>query len=379
MSEVRSSSATTALSAQDAETIGVEAYVYLYPLVLMELTRRQMTNAPVGSKPGFGPIGEFVHVREFPPADFKAVVRPNFDTLYSVAWLDLTGGPMVVSTADTGGRYYMLPLLDMWTDVFAVPGGRTTGTQAADFAVAPAGWDGTVPEGMEVIHAPTSYVWIIGRTQTNGPADYDAVHAVQDGYTITPLSNWGQDPEPIEPKTDPTVDIDTPPLDQVNGMSAGEYFRFAAELLKLHAPHVTDWSTVARIARIGICPGESFDFDGLDRSLQSALEGVPVAARARLTSTSSTTTLASSSRRTGYPHRAGRSASRCGYTPQPPKRSTGGGYRPQRSACDRAVHPRLGRRPSPGRGGRVFCRCAIWSRGAASPRGSSRPREGSGR
>ena len=96
----------------------------------MEVTRRQMTNLPAGTKPGFGPTGEFAHIREFPPADFKAVVRPNFDTLYSVAWLDLTEEPMIVSVPDTDGRYYLLPLYDMWTDAFAVPGKRTSGTQA---------------------------------------------------------------------------------------------------------------------------------------------------------------------------------------------------------------------------------------------------------
>src|SRR4029450_11690896 len=75
-------------SEEEARGIGVDAYVYLYPLVTMELSRRQMTNLAAGERPGFGPMGVFSHVREFPPADFKAVVRPNFDTLYSSAWLD---------------------------------------------------------------------------------------------------------------------------------------------------------------------------------------------------------------------------------------------------------------------------------------------------
>ena len=124
MSQVTDSDAPPAVSAADAQTIGIEAYIYLYPLVTMEITRRQMTNLPAGTKPAFGPMGEFAHVREFPPADFKAVVRPNFDTLYSAAWLDLTEEPMIVSVPDTDGRYYLLPLYDMWTDAFAVPGQR---------------------------------------------------------------------------------------------------------------------------------------------------------------------------------------------------------------------------------------------------------------
>jgi hypothetical protein len=269
----------TSSSADQAHAIGIEAYVYLYPLLTMEISRGQQTNVEAGVRPGFGPMNQFHHIQEFPPADFRAVVRPNFDTLYSSAWLDLTGGPMVVSAADTEGRYYLLPMLDMWTDVFAVPGKRTSGTQAAHYAVVPPGWQGTVPDDVEVIQAPTPHLWIIGRTQTNGPSDYDAVHVVQDGYTITPLSDWGNDPARVEATIDPTVDMTTPPLDQVNTMPAAAYFAAAAELLKLHPPHHSDWSTLARMRRIGIHPGQSFEFDRLDPAAQGALERVPADAQ----------------------------------------------------------------------------------------------------
>ena len=73
-------------------------------------------------------MNRFANVPEFPTATMKEVVRPNFDTLYSSGWVDLTKEPVVVSVPDTGGRYYLLPMLDMWTDVFASPGWRTTGT-----------------------------------------------------------------------------------------------------------------------------------------------------------------------------------------------------------------------------------------------------------
>lgn len=264
------------MSAEDFQAIGVEAYVYLYPLVTMDVTRRQMTNSEPDKLPGRGPMNTFSHVRTYPPADFREVVRPNFDTLYSVAWLDLTKEPVIVSVPDTNGRYYLLPLLDMWSDVFAVPGKRTSGTGAGNYAVVPPGWRGKISDGVASISAPTPYVWIIGRTQTNGPADYAAVHEIQNEFKLTPLSQWGRSASPVEFKADPSVDMKTPPLDQVNGMPAKAYFTYAAELLKLYPPHITDWSQIERIKRIGIKPGKSFDWNALTSDVQQALSRAAV-------------------------------------------------------------------------------------------------------
>jgi hypothetical protein len=243
------------ISAEEAQAIAQEAYIYLYPLVTMDVTRKQLTNLDPKTSPIGGPANAFTHVRAFPDANMRAVVRPNFDTLYSSGWIDLAGGPVIVSHADTGGRYFLLPMLDMWSDVFAVPGKRTTGTAAAHFALVPPGWRGTLPQGVQRINAPTPHVWIIGRTQTNGPKDYPAVHKIQDGYRITRLADWGKPPQKVEQKIDPSVDTKSEPLRLVNGMPAVEYFRYGAQLMKVNPPHVTDWSTLARMRRIGIEPG----------------------------------------------------------------------------------------------------------------------------
>ncbi len=260
----------------EAYEIGIEAYVYFYPLISMDVTRRVSINYEPGQKPGLGPMNAFHHMPAFPPAEFREVVRPNFDTLYSSAWLDLAKEPVIVSVPDTGGRYYLLPMIDMWSDVFAVPGKRTSGTAAASFGVVPPGWHGKLPDGVQRIDAPTPYVWIIGRTQTNGPQDYEAVHKVQAGYMVSPLSQWGKKVEPVKAVIDPSVDMKAPPLVQVNTMPAAKYFSYGAELMKVNPPHITDWSTVARLKRIGIEPGKSFDFEKASPTVKAGLERAAV-------------------------------------------------------------------------------------------------------
>jgi hypothetical protein len=277
------------ISEQEAQAIGVDAYVYLYSLVTMDISQKQFTNIEPGKEFGKGPMNMFVSVPEYPPASFRGVVRSNFDTLYSIAWLDLTKEPMIVSVPDTGGRYYLLPMLDMWTDVFASPGWRTTGTAAATYIVTPPGWrpdlrerfidEFKLPKDTRRIEAPTPYVWVIGRTKTDGPPDYDAVHKIQAGYKVTPLSEWGKAPGPVQVKIDPSVDMKTPPKIQVDTMSAGKYFAYAAELLKVNPPHLTDEPIVAQMRRIGIVPGQNFDIEKLPPAVRKGLEAAPEAGR----------------------------------------------------------------------------------------------------
>jgi hypothetical protein len=198
---IETAKAQESATEQEAYAIGVDAYLYFYSLVTMDVTRKQISNIEPGK--GFGgPMNSFVNIPEYPPADMKVVVRPNFDTLYSSGWLDLTKEPVIVSVPDTGGRYYLLPMLDLWTDVFASPGWRTTGTEAGNFIVVPPEWrpdlrdrlieEFKLPKDTQRIDAPTPCVWIIGRTKTDGPQDYDAVHKIQAAYKITPLSQWFQ-------------------------------------------------------------------------------------------------------------------------------------------------------------------------------------------
>jgi hypothetical protein len=277
------------ISEAEAQSIGVDAYLYFYPLISMDVTRRQLTNVAPGQSAMGAPPNTFINLSAFPTANMRAVVRPNFDTLYSIAWLDLTKEPMIVSVPDTGGRYYLLPMLDMWSDVFASPGWRTTGTAAGNFLVAPPGWrtelrerlaaELKLPENTQRIDAPTFYVWVFGRTKTDGPQDYAAVHKIQAGFKITPLSQWGKAASPPAVSIDPSVDMKTPPKVQVDTMPADRYFAYAAEILKLQPPHLTDGPILARMKRIGIERGKSFTLGEADPVVRGALERAPDAAR----------------------------------------------------------------------------------------------------
>ncbi len=257
--------AETKLATQaEVHDIALQGYCYLYPLVLMDVTRRQMTSVPAGQVPGFGPANSFHHLRAYPPADMRTVVRPNFDTLYSIAWVDVAREPVIVSVPDTGGRYYLLPMLDMWSDVFAVPGWRTSGTGAQKFAVVGPGWSGSLPADAVRIDAPTPYFWIIGRTQTNGPADYDSVHKVQDGFSIATLSQGGNAAQPQPSHAVPSIDAKVEPLRFIAQMPPEQFFAYGAELMKIHHAHITDWSMLTRLQRIGFAPGKPFDLKQLD-------------------------------------------------------------------------------------------------------------------
>jgi hypothetical protein len=275
--------AEATVTEQEAHAIGVDAYLYFYPLITMDLTRKQSTNIEAGKEFGKGPMNAFTNVAEYPPTSFRTVVRPNFDTLYSVAWLDLTKEPVIISAPDTGGRFYMLPMLDMWTDVFASPGSRTTGTQPANILVIPPDWhlgdhdealsQADLPENIQIIEATTPYVWIIGRTKTDGPQDYDAVHKIQAGYQVTPLSQWDRRATAREVKIDPEIDMKTPPKEQADKMSAAEFFAYAANLLAVNPPHSTDQPMIAQLKKIGIEPGQSFDLGKADPAIRNGLAG----------------------------------------------------------------------------------------------------------
>ncbi len=265
--------ASQKLTAEEANAIAIETYIYGYPLVLSGITQDigQNVTKPTGTS---APINQFGHMNVFPDASWTIVVRPNADTLYTTMGYDVTKEPIVISIPASNGRYYLLQFLDMWSDVFTVPGSRTTGDGALTFAIVGPNWQGQLPKGVHEYRSPTGRGLLIGRTQTNGKADYKAVRAFQNGMKAVPLSAYGKRYTPPKGHVNPNQDMSAPP-DQLDKMDAKTFFTRFAEMMKANPPHANDYPMIDRMKQIGIVPGESFAFDQAPKIVQQALNAAP--------------------------------------------------------------------------------------------------------
>ncbi|WP_332684959.1 DUF1254 domain-containing protein [Bosea sp. (in: a-proteobacteria)] len=270
MSLVAGSSISTAGRAEPGSVLGIgegledfwlatDAYIYGYPLVTMEMTRRVLTNvaAPVGTR---APMGTIIKLRQYPDASFRDVTAPNADTLYTTAFFDVGKEPWVLSIPDMKGRYFLMPMLDGWTTVFQVPGKRTTGTGAQTYVITGPGWKGSLPAGVKEYKSPTSIVWLLGRIYCTGtPEDYAEVHKLQDEFKLVPLSSYGKPYTPPSGTVDPSIDMKMAVREQVNRMDAVSYFTLLCKLMKDNPPAAADAPQIAKFAQIGIVPGQDFD------------------------------------------------------------------------------------------------------------------------
>ncbi|CDR33323.1 DUF1254 domain-containing protein [Criblamydia sequanensis] len=244
---------------KNSEELAEKAYIYGYPLVLMDTTEKILTAtaAPDGAK---APVNQIVNIRAFPNPEMQDVVSPNADTLYTSGWLDLTKEPMVFSVPDTFDRYYLIQLLDAWTDVLSPIGTTHTGNKKGSFAITGPEWKGNLPEGVKQIKSPTNTVWLIGRVLTKGPADYAAVHKIQDQFSLKPLSFYGKDyTPPARVPIDPYVDVKTPPVAQVDNLEGITFFRRLNELMEGSPPSLKDEAFLKQLEEIGIGRGKKFD------------------------------------------------------------------------------------------------------------------------
>jgi hypothetical protein len=270
------------LREEEATAIAAMVYIYGYPLVTMEVTRRVTTNTaePAGLR---APMGEFAHARTFPPVTYRDVPGANADTLYSLAWLDLAKEPYILNIPDAEGRYFMMPMLSGWTDVFQAPGTRTTGTNAQTCAITGPSWKGDLPNGVTEYKSPTNMVWILGRVYTSGTTeDYEKVHSFQDKITLAPLSEYGKDSTPPKGRVDPNIDAETSTKDQVTSMDAAAYFKLLATLVKDNPPTVDDAPVVAQMAKIGLVPGKDWDISALAPAVANGVAQAPKEALAQI-------------------------------------------------------------------------------------------------
>jgi len=269
--------AAKAAQVKEAVAIAAERYVFGYSLLARDVTRVQMrtTDKVEGLR---GPIGQFINVKRYPPADYRGVSAPNADTLYSAAWIDLAE-PQVFTHPDMGKRYFLFPMYDLWMTIVQSPGARTTGGKAGQFLLTGPGWKGEVPKGMTHYEFGSRYMLILGRTYANGTdADYKAVNALQAQYKITPLSAWGKPYTPKAPPVDakPGISLTDKPQEVILAMGTQGYFSWLADRMCKDAPaYAADAPMLAKLAKIGVEPCKPFDLTKLDPAVQAALKDLP--------------------------------------------------------------------------------------------------------
>lgn len=266
------------LTPAEARQIAMDAYVYGYSLVTTEVTRVQMSNVP--KVEGLtAPMGQFINVPRYPPADYRGVSAPNADTLYSLSWIDLKE-PQVFSHPDMGDRYYLFEVTDLWmTDSKSSPSKRTADGKAANYLFTGPGWKGHVPEGMKHFPIATRYMVILGRTYADGTEqDYKKVNELQAQYKVTPLSAWGKTYTPVAPPVNPNpgFSMTDKPQPIILAMGTEGYFNLLAKLMATDAPPAADdGPMVASMAKLGIVPGKPFELGKLKPDIQAALKDVP--------------------------------------------------------------------------------------------------------
>jgi hypothetical protein len=269
------------IHAAEATVISQDAFVFGYPLVLMDITRRLRTATPrvTHSK---APINQFLHQKKLPEPAFSIVPNPNADMLYSEAWLDLKKEPMILSVPETD-RYYMIEILDMWTNVFAARGTRTTGNGKRDFAISGPLWKRKLPGDVQEIKSPTNIVWLRGSMLSTARDDYRSIYAIQDQYRLTPLSEWGNDYTPRnDVRVDMNIDTRMPAIQQLAELDPISFFNRLNALMKDNPPAPADEESMTRFSAIGIVPGKKFEKATAEIAGIDALQGGILSALSRI-------------------------------------------------------------------------------------------------
>jgi hypothetical protein len=257
-----------------------QAYIFGFPLVLMHQSEKIMLKKS-NKQYGKPMLNHFDHLKQFPNADFTDVVSPNVDTLYSIAWISLKQGPLLLRVPNMEKHYYLLPMLDAWTNVFASPGTRTTGSKAGQFLLVGPGQKVKKPKNTTLIQAPTNMVWIIGRTEANAD-NIKTVNQLQDQMVLTPYPGKKQQADTVK-----LGDVNTQqsPIEQVVNMPPAVFFNQMAMLMKNNPPAKADRRMVNRLKRLGITAGQPFDGQRLGKQAQATLAAAKDKALQRIKAT----------------------------------------------------------------------------------------------
>lgn len=177
----------------DAYQLGVSAWVWDYPLVRMETTKRNYTNVP-NPKPATSyraPLNQIGWARELATSNALVITIHAHSTVYMSAVVDLKE-PYILTVPALGQRYYVVDVFDMWQELEHYIGKHTTGTEAGRYALAPPGWKGTLPADVTRLDVSTSVVWLWGRKRVSPGEDVGTIHKLQDGFDLRPPSAVGK-------------------------------------------------------------------------------------------------------------------------------------------------------------------------------------------
>jgi hypothetical protein len=238
----------------------VQAYIYGYAPVAMMATRDIMTAVPDSTESGQAPINQFSYKHSLATPANRLIVRPNVDTLTTTAWLDLAKEPMILHVPAVSDRYYMIPMLDAYSNEFASVGPRTTGYGAGDYAIIGPQWHGVLPGNISrVFTAPTNTVWLLGRTFVNGPHDLHKAIAVTRQYQLIPLSSYeafvktGKYAPPTHvPVTVPNRKFEALPVTNAAGFSKPDFFYVLARYVAENPPPEDDRAQASTLVNEGI-------------------------------------------------------------------------------------------------------------------------------
>ena len=268
------------ISTDEVHRLVSDAYIFGYPLVLMDAMKRATTAGPTGADHD-ARVNRFLHARTLPDHRWPGGPLPNGDGLQSEAWLDLGSDAVILTVPDMDTRHHTLYCVDAWTNVFASLGTRARGNGQQDFAIVGPRWKGWLPAGVHQIDAPTNMVRVVSRIQTDRRSDYRSVHALQQRMVVTPVNGPRKSAESDEEMAGLVVERMSA-ADEVAAMSATAFFSRMNALLAHNPPADRDAAVVRRCAAIGIGSGVPFDAHVADPLLGKIIEGGVLVARAYL-------------------------------------------------------------------------------------------------